>query len=127
MSLSSGGDTFVSFRFSFFLLSLKPRPFVQSFFDMHAPRQPHIFLPFFRFLCFFEDVALSEYFCTIITRVVYRCAAPIQYISAAERSEAAEPKTAPRLVRGLAGGAAKKITPFGFISLQNRATILTTE
>ena len=27
-------------------------------------------------------------------------------ISAAERSEAAEPKTAPRLVRGLAGGAA---------------------
>ena len=40
------------------------------------------------------------------TRVVYRCAAPIQYISAAERSEAAEPKTPPRLVRGLAGGAA---------------------
>ena len=27
-------------------------------------------------------------------------------ISAAERSEAAEPKTAPRLVKGLAGGAA---------------------
>ena len=23
------------------MLSLKPRPFVQSFFDMHAPRQPH--------------------------------------------------------------------------------------
>ena len=61
------------------------------------------------------------------SRVVYRCAAPIQYISAAERSEAAEPKTPPRLVRGLAGGAAKKITAFGFISLQNRATILTTE
>ena len=32
--------------------------------------------------------------------------APIQNISAAERSEAAEPKTAPRLVRGLAGGGA---------------------
>ena len=42
----------------------------------------------------------------MLGRVVYRCAAPIQYISAAERSEAAEPKTAPRLVRGLAGGAA---------------------
>ena len=24
----------------FFVLSLKPRPFVQSFFDLHAPRQP---------------------------------------------------------------------------------------
>ena len=42
----------------------------------------------------------------LITRVVYRRAAPIQYISATERSEAAEPLTAPRLVRGPAGGAA---------------------
>ena len=46
-----------------------------------------------------------------ISRVVYRRCAPIQYmseigvISATERSEAAEPQTAPRLVRGPAGGA----------------------
>ena len=33
---------FVMLHFVFlFLLSLKPGPFVQSFFDMHAPRQPH--------------------------------------------------------------------------------------
>ena len=36
------------FCFGFvFVLSMKPRPFVQSFFDMQAPRQPHVFLPFF--------------------------------------------------------------------------------
>ena len=30
-----------------FILELKPRPFVQSFFDMQAPRQSyHVFLPF---------------------------------------------------------------------------------
>ena len=58
----------------------------------------------------------------LITRVVYRRAAPIQYISATERSGVAETPTAPRLVRG-----AKNFTPFGFISLQNRGTILTTE
>ena len=44
------------------MLSLKPRPFVQSFFDMQAPRQPHVFLSFF--LCFF-DVAFSEYFVSL--------------------------------------------------------------
>ena len=33
---------FVLFCFVFvFLFLLNPRPFVQSFFDMHAPRQPH--------------------------------------------------------------------------------------
>ena len=37
---------------------------------------------------------------------LYRRSRYIGEISAAERSEAAEPKTAPRLVRGLAGGAA---------------------
>ena len=45
------------------MLSLKPRPFVQSFFDMHASRQSHALLPFFSF---FGDVTFSEYFCTII-------------------------------------------------------------
>ena len=29
------------------MLSLKPRPFVQSFFDMQAPRHPHVFRLFF--------------------------------------------------------------------------------
>ena len=33
-----------------FTLSLKPRPSVQSFFDMQAPRQPHVFLPLFPFV-----------------------------------------------------------------------------
>ena len=42
---------------------------------------------------------------TKFIRVVYRRAAPIQYISATERSEAAVPPTAPRLVRDPAGGA----------------------
>ena len=57
------------------MLSLNPLPFVQSFFDMHAPRQPHavnltnvcVFLSF----CFFGDVAFSEYFCTIIYIAVF--------------------------------------------------------
>ena len=39
--------TFVLFCFVFvFMFSLKePWPFVQSFFDIQAPRQPHVFLP----------------------------------------------------------------------------------
>ena len=58
---SFSGVTFVLFCFVFvFMISLKPRPFVQSFFDMHKSRQPHMFLPFFSF--FFGDVAFSEYF-----------------------------------------------------------------
>ena len=48
----------------FVILSLKPRPFVQSFFDMRAPRQPHVFLLVFPF-CFFVYVAFSEHLCTI--------------------------------------------------------------
>ena len=39
---SFSGVTFVSFFFIFvFLLSLKPRPFVQPFYDMYTPRKPH--------------------------------------------------------------------------------------
>ena len=38
----SGVVTFVLFCFVFVILpSLEPRPFVQTFSDMHAPRQPH--------------------------------------------------------------------------------------
>ena len=48
---SLSGVTFVLFCFVFvFMLSLKPRPFVQSSFDMQAPRQPHVFC--FVFLLF---------------------------------------------------------------------------
>ena len=56
------GLTFVLFLFCpiFFvlLLSLKPRPLVQLFFDTHAPRQPHavtqqLSAPFFYFFSFF--------------------------------------------------------------------------
>ena len=61
---SFSGVTFVLFLFLFrfgfgfrLMLSLKPPPFVQSFFDMHAPRQPHTvpnncLRPFL--FCFFE-------------------------------------------------------------------------
>ena len=42
MIASFSGVTFVLFYFVFvFLLSFKPRPSVQSLFDMYAPRQPH--------------------------------------------------------------------------------------
>ena len=39
------------------MLSLKPRPFVRSSFDMQAPRSPHEFLFFF-----IGDVSFSDYF-----------------------------------------------------------------
>ena len=55
---------------SVFILSLKPRPFVQSFFDMQAPRQPHVFLPFF-LLILWRCVAFSESFCTIAVFSLY--------------------------------------------------------
>ena len=42
MSCCLSGFKFVAFGFIFvFMISLKPGPFVQSCFDMHAPRQPH--------------------------------------------------------------------------------------
>ena len=43
------------------MLSLKPQPFVQSSFDVQAPREQHVFLSFFFRL--FGDVAFSEYLC----------------------------------------------------------------
>ena len=54
---------------------LKPRPFVQSFFDMHAPRQPHavtsqLSASFF-FSFFLGGVAFSKYFCTIAIFSLY--------------------------------------------------------
>ena len=39
--------------FFVFMLSLKPRPFFQSSFDMQAPRLPHVLLFFWRW-CFFR-------------------------------------------------------------------------
>ena len=44
---------FVSFLSFVFLISLKPRPFVQSFFDMHAPRQSHAVTNCLRTFCFY--------------------------------------------------------------------------
>ena len=59
---SFSGVTFVLFCFVFvFMLSLKPRPFVQSSFDMQAPRQPYVFF-FLRcrfFRVFFVPFSLS--------------------------------------------------------------------
>ena len=62
---SLSGVMFVLFCFVFvFMLSLNPRPFVQSFFDMQAPRQQ----TYFSFLSFvyLEMSRFSEYF-------LYRC------------------------------------------------------
>ena len=47
---------------------------IQSFFDMQAPRQPHVFLSFFFSFCLFGDVAFSEFifiFCTIAAFSLY--------------------------------------------------------
>ena len=64
---SFSGVTFVLFCFVFVsMLSLKPRPFVQSSFDMQAPREPHVFL-----FPFEGEVAFSEYFCTIAVFSLY--------------------------------------------------------
>ena len=41
------------------LSSLKPRPFVQSSFDVQAPRSPHVLRVSFSF---FGNAAFSEYF-----------------------------------------------------------------
>ena len=66
------GVTFVSFCFVFVLmLSLKPRPFVQSFFDMQAPRYPqcHVFLFYVSLL--FIYVVFSKYFLYIAVFSLY--------------------------------------------------------
>ena len=41
------------------MLSLKPRPFVQSSFDMQAPRQPHMFLFLFLEMSLFPSIFLT--------------------------------------------------------------------
>ena len=50
------------------MLSLKPRPFVHSSFNMQAFRYPHVFLSFFLFpfFCLFGDIAFSEYFSHVL-------------------------------------------------------------
>ena len=76
---SFSGVTFVLFCFVVvFMVSLKPRSFVQSSFDMQAPRYPHMFLSFLFFFsfCLCGDVAFSEYFvlfyfCTIYAFSLY--------------------------------------------------------
>ena len=40
------------------MLSLKPRPFVQSSFDMQASRQSHVFLSFSFFLFVYLEMSL---------------------------------------------------------------------
>ena len=50
------------------MLSLKPGPFVQSYFDMHAAQQPHEvtqLLSASLYFFFFGSVAFSEHFCAI--------------------------------------------------------------
>ena len=46
------------------MLSLKPRLFVQSSFDMQAPRSPHVFFSFFSFV-YLEMSLFLSIFCTI--------------------------------------------------------------
>ena len=50
------------------MLSLKPRPFVQSSFDMQASRWPHVFLSCF---LLFGDVAFSDFFCPLSALSLY--------------------------------------------------------
>ena len=47
------------------MISLKLRPFVQSFFDMQAPRQPHVLLYFFHVFVWIY-IVFPEVFCTIV-------------------------------------------------------------
>ena len=60
---SFSGVTFVLICFVFFvfMISLKPRPFVQLSFDMKARFDSYTFSFLFSF-CLFGDVVLSEYF-----------------------------------------------------------------
>ena len=59
------GVTVVSFCFAFvFMLSLKPRPFVQSSFAMQAPRLPHIYILYiyiYIYMCFFAFIFVFVY------------------------------------------------------------------
>ena len=78
---SISGVRFVLLCFVFvFLRSLKPRPFVQSFFNMHVPRQLHaVTKQLSVFVCFLSlfffgggGVDFCEYFCTITVFSLYR-------------------------------------------------------
>ena len=67
--MSSSLTFFLFFVFVFAFDLSKPRFFVQLFFDVHAPRQPHAVVTkqlsvssFVLFLCFLGDVAFSEYY-----------------------------------------------------------------
>ena len=67
---------FILLCFCLHAFSLKPRPFVQSFFGMQArdlltTTTLHVFLAFFRF-GLFGDVAFHEYFfCTVVVFSLY--------------------------------------------------------
>ena len=69
----------VSLLFCFvfvFILSLKPRPSVQLFFDMQAPRQPHVFLSFF--LLFLWRCRFFRVF--LLPLPFYRCMKSTPYV-----------------------------------------------
>ena len=78
---SFSGVTFILFCFVVvFFISMNSRPLVQSFFDMHTPRQPYMFLPFFLFsisvsleMSLFSTlfVPLSFYLCMESTSYVF--------------------------------------------------------
>ena len=53
------------------MLLLKPRPFVQSSFDMQAPRQPHVFLSFFFPFVYLEVSLFTSIFCTVSAFSLY--------------------------------------------------------
>ena len=67
--MSFSGVTFVLFGFVFIFLtfSLKPRRFVQSYFDIQAgaPIATRVFFCFFPFV-YFEMFLFSSTFCTIV-------------------------------------------------------------
>ena len=68
---SFSGVTFVLFCFFFaFMLSLKPQSFVQSSFDMQAPRWPHVYIYFILFF-YLEMSLFPSIFCTIAVFSLY--------------------------------------------------------
>ena len=70
---SFSGVTLVLFCFVFvFMLSLKPRPFVKSFFDiMQVPRWPYLFLLLFFLFVIWRCPLFRVCFCTIAVFSLY--------------------------------------------------------
>ena len=66
MTTLSGSVTFVLFFLVFvFMLSLKPRPFVQSFFDSQSPQYAHVFFSDFLLSVYLKMTLFPSIFCAL--------------------------------------------------------------